>query len=471
MLKTLKGWFANDPSGDDAENIAATTFTDTAVEAPPAPVRRPNFDEAKRAWRQGDAAITHKPLMLQVEVTSHCNIDCIQCARVYDPRYDRKTGNMGMLSMETFRKLEPVLPTISECYLWGNGEAMLHPNFVEMVDILKKHDIVITFNTHGMFLKNGVERQLVNLGVEGITISIDGATKETYDRIRVGSDLDLIRNNVKEMTDYKRRTGKTNPILSSNYVVMGNNAHELGEMIRFAAEVGIENVHFEPLAWNNDWVYYMKVFQPLHVSGSFSTEQLTGFFDEALSEAKRLGIGITSQLLGADGRFDPKKLEQYEPAGEPTAPMPDVLFDVTGDVCSGQGKADAAAAKAAVNEKAAIARAEGRETSDASYGLDASKLSTMRFGGKTSVCAEPYTTIFLTWYGELRTCCEGEKAFGNLGTDSIDSIWFGDEYRRFREALRDGPPPPECVKCLLNRRHKNQFDEIERCVNAIEPEA
>ncbi len=485
MLDAVKRWFRTQDSPQstpEAPNESATTdFGTTAIddsaaasaptEAPAVGPRTENFDQAKKAWRRGAGVVSHKPMMLQVEVTSHCNIDCIQCARVYDPRYDRKTGHMGMLSMDTFNKLEPMLPYISLCYLWGNGEAMLHPEFLDMVETLKKHQVVVTFNTHGMFLKNGNEKRLVDAGVEGVTISIDGATPETYNKIRVGSSLDLIRENVKGLTEYKKSVGKTQPVLSTNYVVMSNNVHELAEMVRFAAETGIENVHFEALAWNNDWVYFIKVFKPLHVTGHVPMEKVIEYFEEAIAEGERLGIQITSPMM-RDGKFYPQLLLEHEPQGEPTGQMPDVLLESQpGDVCSGHGKSEAAAAKAAVNEQAEVAKAAGEMTADPSYGLDPTTLANIRFSGKTPVCGEPYTTIFLTWWGELRTCCEGEKAFGNLETDDIESIWYGTEYRRFREALRDGPPPGECVKCLMNGRQKIQFDEIEPCVKAIEGES
>jgi len=505
MFDAVKRWFrAPDPSHDPSDDLSAApgasngpaTAGSAATAATAAPAvsatpeaaasldaasldaagsngaavgsRAENFDQAKKAWRRGAGVVSHKPLMLQVEVTSHCNIDCIQCARVYDPRYDRKTGHMGMLSMDTFRKLEPMLPYISLCYLWGNGEAMLHPEFLDMVETLKKHKVVVTFNTHGMFLKNGNEKRLVDAGVEGVTISIDGATPETYNKIRVGSSFDLIRENVKGLTEYKKNVGKNQPVLSSNYVVMSNNVHELAEMVRFAAETGIENVHFEALAWNNDWVYFIKVFKPLHVTGHVPMEKVTEYFEEAIAEGERLGVEISSPMI-RDGKFVPKLLLEHEPEGEPTGQMPDVLLEsAPGDVCAGSGKSDAAAAKASHNEKAAVAQAAGQVTSDPTYGLDPTTLANVRFSGKTPVCGEPYTTLFLTWWGEIRTCCEGEKAFGNLETDDIESIWFGAEYRRFREALRDGPPPAECVKCLMNGRQKIQFGEIEPCVKAIE---
>ena len=72
-------------------------------------------------------------------------------------------------------------------------------------------------------------------------------------------------------------------------------------------------------------------------------------------------------------------------------------------------------------------------------------------------CAEPWTTVFITWDGDVRTCCVGEQAFGNLAEKSIAEIWNGPVWRRFREAIVRDEVPANCTGCIVNQRYKNQF--------------
>jgi MoaA/NifB/PqqE/SkfB family radical SAM enzyme len=72
-------------------------------------------------------------------------------------------------------------------------------------------------------------------------------------------------------------------------------------------------------------------------------------------------------------------------------------------------------------------------------------------------CAEPWTTVFITWDGEVRTCCVGEKTFGNLTQKPIAEIWNGSAWQRFREAIVRDEVPVNCTSCLQNQRNKNQF--------------
>ncbi|MBI1852232.1 MAG: SPASM domain-containing protein [Planctomycetes bacterium] len=75
-------------------------------------------------------------------------------------------------------------------------------------------------------------------------------------------------------------------------------------------------------------------------------------------------------------------------------------------------------------------------------------------------CAEPWTTVFITWDGDVRTCCVGEQAFGNLAEKSIAEIWNGPTWRRFRDSIVKDEVPPNCTSCIVNQRYKNQFPDI-----------
>jgi MoaA/NifB/PqqE/SkfB family radical SAM enzyme len=75
-------------------------------------------------------------------------------------------------------------------------------------------------------------------------------------------------------------------------------------------------------------------------------------------------------------------------------------------------------------------------------------------------CAEPWTTVFITWNGEVRTCCVGEKSFGSVHEKSIAEIWNGPTWRKFREAIVRDEVPENCTGCILNQRHKNQFASV-----------
>ncbi|MDQ7785248.1 MAG: hypothetical protein RDU20_20350, partial [Desulfomonilaceae bacterium] len=66
---------------------------------------------------------------IQVEVTSHCNAECVYCPHAVSKRSRHQTH----MSMDTFEKLLPFFRRTAHVHLQGWGEPLLHPRFFEMV--------------------------------------------------------------------------------------------------------------------------------------------------------------------------------------------------------------------------------------------------------------------------------------------------------------------------------------------------
>ena len=81
--------------------------------------------------------------------------------------------------------------------------------------------------------------------------SPDGASRETYEVYRVRGSFDQVLRHIDVINEHKRRLGRTEPILSWQFVVMGHNEHEIDKARRMAAERGMR---FKPkLTWDDDF--------------------------------------------------------------------------------------------------------------------------------------------------------------------------------------------------------------------------
>ncbi|HLJ74704.1 MAG TPA: radical SAM protein [Thermoanaerobaculia bacterium] len=67
-------------------------------------------------------------------------------------------------------------------------------------------------------------------------------------------------------------------------------------------------------------------------------------------------------------------------------------------------------------------------------------------------CSEPWSSIWVTSAGEVRTCCINETSFGDLYQQSIDEIWNGSEYRAFRSQHARREAAKGCGNCVANGR-------------------
>ena len=113
------------------------------------------------------------PRRLVFELTNVCNLNCVMCGR------NSKEFKPTVFSMEWFKYFEPLFDTIEEVTLMGWGEPTMHPNFVEMLEILDKHSARKYFCTNGMKL-DVLKDVLFKYHVDVFGVSVDGATPETF---------------------------------------------------------------------------------------------------------------------------------------------------------------------------------------------------------------------------------------------------------------------------------------------------
>ena len=72
-------------------------------------------------------------------------------------------------------------------HLQGLGEPMMHPRFFDMVAYAAGKGIRVTTNSNLTLLNERRAAACVASGLDCLHVSIDGATAETYERIRVRS--------------------------------------------------------------------------------------------------------------------------------------------------------------------------------------------------------------------------------------------------------------------------------------------
>lgn len=80
------------------------------------------------------------------------------------------------------------------------------------------------------------------------------------------------------------------------------------------------------------------------------------------------------------------------------------------------------------------------------------------------LCSEPWSSIWVTSGGDVRTCCINGVSFGNLWTNSIEEIWNGPAWRAFRAQHARREPARGCGVCMANGRERNSayFRTVER---------
>jgi MoaA/NifB/PqqE/SkfB family radical SAM enzyme len=248
------------------------------------------------------------PTFVQIEPVGQCNLRCQMCPIQF--RTDGPpNGPPAFMPFETFTRLVDQFPGLRELQLQGLGEPMMHPRFFDMVAYAAGRGLKVSTNSNLTLLNARRAEQCVRSGLEWLHVSIDGATAETYERIRVRSRLERVLGNLDLLLDARRRLESAVPHLRLVMVIMRQNLHELPEIVRLAHGRSMEAVHVQHLCHDFGESTLPSHYKPMH---DFVEEQTLlnedpARIDRSFGEARQLAaeLGIDLRLPRTRPRAHP----------------------------------------------------------------------------------------------------------------------------------------------------------------------
>lgn len=182
-----------------------------------------------------------RPIHIQFEPTSYCNLACTSCPHhivVKNPRH---------LSLENFVRvfdqIRPLRLTFS-----GLGEPLLNPKFFEMVEYGAKNGAVINTTSNGSLLNSDkIIDRLIASQLTLISVSLDAATAGTYLQIRKEDYFDRITKGLRELIRRRNEAGRKDLNVRLCFVVSRTNLHEMNDFVRLAKDIGVDLVFFQVL--------------------------------------------------------------------------------------------------------------------------------------------------------------------------------------------------------------------------------
>lgn len=239
--------------------------------------QRQNSEQNMKELEEGRLILNSYPRRLVFELTNACNLNCVMCGR------NAANFKPTVFDMDVFKSFEPVMDIAEEVTLMGWGEPTIHPNFIEMLEIISRHSARKYFCTNGMNLKK-IKDAIFEYKVDVFAVSLDGATDETNARIRRGSKIKEITEDLKGIVKIKKERGLEYPWINFVFCAMRSNLNELPGLVRLAAEIGIEEVK----------AVYLTVFERDLLTETLwgHADEVRRVFEEAISASEELGIEL-----------------------------------------------------------------------------------------------------------------------------------------------------------------------------------
>mgnify|MGYP000448163648 CR=1 FL=1 len=200
------------------------------------------WNRAKLLWGYltGKSILSGLPVEHIVETTAKCNLYCPMCPRetLKQPKEDMPAEIFDRLVQETGRSAEHMM-------LIGLGEPFLDPLIFDRIEYCARHNISTLLSTNGTLLDEKAAARLLSTPIQHVTLSFDGATKQTFEFYRKGARFEAVRDNFVRFARMKHER-RANVQVVVQMVRMDGTASEVEEFIRFWSAVpGVDQVRIK----------------------------------------------------------------------------------------------------------------------------------------------------------------------------------------------------------------------------------
>lgn len=201
------------------------------------------------ASMDGNSLRLHRPprqlVKLYIEPTSQCNLDCITCMHNdWNEPSGRMTDEVFASVIKGIREFAP-LPDV---FFGGFGEPLSHPAIVDMIAETKALGGKVELITNATLLTAEMSASLIEAGLDMLWVSLDGATPQSFNDIRLGALLPRVLENMHAFRQAVITSGEfeffggiiPKTRLGISFVAMKRNIADLPAVIKIGQQFGAE---------------------------------------------------------------------------------------------------------------------------------------------------------------------------------------------------------------------------------------
>jgi MoaA/NifB/PqqE/SkfB family radical SAM enzyme len=349
-----------------------------------------------------------RPLNVILDLTARCNLKCVMCYfaatdRLAFPPFDRQLSDDGNMPMDVFERIAADLfPRAWRVALACAAEPMIHPRFREILAVAGRYGVPdLWFPTNLLALTPQTAAALVENRVTTVAASIDGMTKETYEKIRVPAKWERLLACLDVFDAARRERRSRTPRLRIIFTWMKSNRADLAALPEFAAAHGASEID----------VRFVSPTEGVDVTPELLSDEDPAALNAELAAAAREAVRRNLKL----------------------ASYPD--FEARRSTPMGL-----------------VARAR-RRLWRLRAGIDRWEYLRYAWYQRLYGCAYPDRNYVIRPNGAVNPCIYWDREpIGFYPADGLVRIAAGSPLKRIREGLRAGRPVGTCTTCL-ERRH------------------
>ncbi len=187
---------------------------------------------------------------IRLAVDDSCNLSCPSC------RPERIFVSRGSKLSKKKKWLDKIIDWIVgqsrhiRVTIGSDGDpfaSLIYRYFMTRMQMLKPHNVTFNLQTNGLLLSKMYHRhEYIFNNLEVLNISVDGATRETYETLRRGGSWTQIQHNLRFISSRTRRYD-----VALHMVVQQSNWREMLMMYKWHQHLGFNEMHFSLIQdWN-----------------------------------------------------------------------------------------------------------------------------------------------------------------------------------------------------------------------------
>ena len=175
--------------------------------------------------------------LMFVDLTNRCNLRCRYCFNGH--KLGLRPSHLGI---ELLRKAlrSPISKNVKNWFLSG-GEPLCYPDLFEALALFQEFGHRPKIATNGILMKPDIVDRWVSSGVQSVQVSLDSLRPAVFRELNKGSEENLRA--ILENLAYAVRS----PLrIVASSVLTKVNAHEIGNIMRFCYELGLDSFTLYP---------------------------------------------------------------------------------------------------------------------------------------------------------------------------------------------------------------------------------
>ena len=114
------------------------------------------------------------------------------------------------------RIVDEIFPYVDNIALSVSGEPLIDPHFLYLLEQSRKFGIFVEITTNAVLVSRPGYLDAILDSVGRVNISMDAATKETYERLRQGARFEKVCRNIRAMSEGRNRRGQSTPMATKS---------------------------------------------------------------------------------------------------------------------------------------------------------------------------------------------------------------------------------------------------------------